>query len=39
MADFPGKKLIENVINLNDLSGYSWVFPYSSGLLVFSLST
>lgn len=24
MADFPGKKLIENVINLNDLSGYSY---------------
>ncbi|MEH6448299.1 MAG: phosphatidylinositol-specific phospholipase C domain-containing protein [Oleispira sp.] len=24
MADFPGKKLIENVINLNDLNGYSY---------------
>jgi len=32
MADFPGKKLIENVINLNDLSGYSYSeFTWGTG--------
>ncbi|UTW49939.1 phosphatidylinositol-specific phospholipase C domain-containing protein [Bacterioplanoides sp. SCSIO 12839] len=32
MADFPGKKLIENVINMNDLSGYTYKeFNWGSG--------
>ncbi|GEM_PF-604392 len=32
MADFPGKKLIENVINLNDLSGYTYnEFTWGTG--------